>query len=134
MMPDAVGRRVYASHQAFYDKLQTDVAAAAAKAYVDPDAALANVGAAATAVKLVGEFKPAVVLISGCQDNQTSMDGEHNGAFTEALLRAWKHGGFKGDYTSFHARIRASMPATQTPNLFVLGGAAGFLKQAPFTV
>jgi hypothetical protein len=134
MMPDAVGRRVYASHQAFYDKLQAGVAAAAAKAFADPDAALAHVGAAASAVKLVGEFKPAVVLISGCQDNQTSMDGQHNGAFTEALLKVWNHGAFKGNYTAFHAKIRAGMPATQSPNLFVLGGAAGFLKQAPFTV
>jgi hypothetical protein len=134
MMPDAVGRRVYASHQVFYDKLQAGVAAAAAKAYIDPDTALANVGAAASAVNLVGEFKPAVVLISGCQDNQTSMDGAHNGAFTEALLKVWNHGAFKGDYTAFHAKIRAGLPATQSPNLFVLGGAAGFLKQAPFTV
>jgi hypothetical protein len=133
MMPDAVGRRVYASHQAFYDKLQAGVAAEAAKAFVDPDAALAHVGAAASAVNLVGEFKPAVVLISGCQDNQTSMDGEHNGAFTEAMLKVWNHGTFKGDYTAFHAKIRAGMPATQSPNLFVLGGAAGFLKQGPFT-
>jgi hypothetical protein len=134
MMPDAVGRRVYASHQAFYDKLQAGVAAAAAKAFVNPDAALAHVGAAASAVSLVGEFKPAVVLISGCQDNQTSMDGQHNGAFTEALLKVWNHGAFKGNYTAFHAKIRAGMPATQSPNLFVLGGAAAFLKQAPFSV
>jgi hypothetical protein len=133
-MPDAVGRRVYASHQAFYDKLQANVAAAAAKAYVDPDAALAHVGGAATAVGLVGQFKPAVVLISGCQDNQTSMDGAHNGAFTESLLKVWNHGAFKGDYTAFHAKIRAGLPATQSPNLFVLGSAASFLKQAPFSV
>jgi hypothetical protein len=134
MMPDSVGRRVYASHRAFYDKLQASVAAAAAKAYVDPDAALAHVGAAATAVALVGQFKPAVVLISGCQDNQTSMDGAHNGAFTEALLKVWNHGAFKGDYTAFHTKIRAGLPATQSPNLFVLGSAASFLKQLPFSV
>jgi hypothetical protein len=134
MMPDSVGRRVYASHKAFYDKLQAGVAAAAAKAFTDPDAALAHVGAAATAVGLVGQFKPAVVLVSGCQDNQTSMDGAHNGAFTEALLKVWNHGAFKGDYSAFHAKIRAGMPATQSPNLFVLGSAAAFLKQAPFTV
>ena len=134
LMPDAVARRVYAAHQAFYDGLQADVARAAGQAYVDPDAALAQVGSAAQAGQLVGAFKPAVVLISGCQDNQTSMDGEHNGAFTEALLKVWNHGAFQGSYSSLHARVKASMPATQTPNLFVLGVAAGFLKQAPFTV
>lgn len=135
LMPAAVAMRVYTEHKAFYDKLQADVAAAARKAaFVDPDAALAQVGGAAQATALVGKFKPAVVLISGCQDNQTSMDGDHNGAFTEQLLKVWNHGAFAGNYGSFHARIRAALPPTQSPNLFVLGAAAKFLKQTPFSV
>ena len=134
LMPAAVAMRVYGEHKAFYDKLQLDVVKAAGKVVVDPDTALAQVGAAAQATALVGAFNPAVVLVSGCQDNQTSMDGEHNGAFTEQLLRAWNHGAFSGNYNAFHARIRAAMPPTQSPNLFVLGNAAAFLAQAPFTV
>ena len=140
LMPDAVGLRVYAKHAAFYDKLQADVAqqaAAARKALADPDAALAQValtGPAAQATALVGAFRPAVVLISGCQDNQTSMDGDHNGAFTEKLLRVWNGGTFKGNYRTFHARIRAALPSSQSPNLFALGPAAAFLGQQPFTV
>jgi metacaspase-1 len=133
-MPPTVAARVYRDHAAFYDKLQVDVAKAAGKPAVDPDTALAQVGAAATATALVGKFNPAVVLISGCQDNQTSMDGDHNGAFTEKLLKVWNHGGFKGSYASLHAQIRAAMPPTQTPNLFALGKASQFLAQAPFTV
>ncbi len=137
LMPAAVGNRVYAAHKAWYDKLQADVAVAARKAASDPDAALALValtGAAAQATELVGPFKPSVLLISGCQDNQTSMDGEHNGAFTEGLLQVWTHGAFKGNYGSFHARIRAALPASQSPNLFTLGPAAPFLAQQPFRV
>ena len=121
--------------------LQTDVAVAARKARAatngDPDAALAQVavtGPAAQAITLVGALKPSVVLISGCMDNQTSMDGEHNGAFTERLLKVWNHGAFAGSYKSFHARIRAAMPASQSPNLFALGPAAAFLAQPPFSV
>ena len=136
LMPDTVGRRVYAAHQAFYDGLQADVAKVAAKV-ADPDAALAQVavtGPAAQATALLGAFKPAVLLISGCQDNQTSMDGEHNGAFTEQLLRVWDHSKFTGSYGAFHARIRSAMPASQSPNLFTLGPAAAFVAQAPFTV
>jgi len=134
-MPPAVAARVYRDHAAFYDKLQNDVAKAAGnKPSVDPDAALAQVGAAAHAIALVGAFKPAVVLISGCQDNQTSMDGDHNGAFTEQVLKAWNNGGFKGGYASFHTRIRAAMPASQSPNLFTLGKAGKFLAQTPFSV
>ena len=89
---------------------------------------------AAHATALVGEFQPAVILISGCQDNQTSMDGEHNGAFTEQLLKVWNEGAFTGNYDSFHARIRAALPRSQSPNLFVLGKAKSFLAQKPFTV
>jgi metacaspase-1 len=133
-----VAMRVYAEHRKFYDGLQAQVARDAAKARgkapSDPDAALAQVGAAAHASALVGEFKPAVILVSGCQDNQTSMDGEHNGAFTEKLLKVWDRGAFRGNYNAFHARIRAALPDSQSPNLFVLGKANAFLAQTPFTV
>ena len=138
LMPLAVAMRVYAEHRKFYDGLQAQVAKEAAqarrKAPVDPDEALARVGAAAHATALVGEFMPAVILISGCQDNQTSMDGEHNGAFTEKLLKVWNDGAFKGNYDSFHTRIRAALPDSQSPNLFVLGKAKAFLAEQPFTV
>ncbi len=137
LMPAEVARRVYQSHQKFYDDLQRKVLAEAGKTTVDPDAALALLGPAAQATALVGAFKPSVILISGCQDNQTSMDGEHNGAFTGQLLKIWNGGAFSGSYSSFHARIRAGMPPTQSPNLFTLGAGAelaAFLKQKPFTV
>jgi metacaspase-1 len=138
LMPAAVAMRVYAEHSKFYDGLQERVAKEAAKARgkapADPDEALAMVGAAAHATALVGAFKPAVILVSGCQDNQTSMDGEHNGAFTEKLLKVWDGGRFKGGYDGFHARIRAALPDSQSPNLFVLGKAKAFLAQKPFTV
>ena len=133
LMPSAVGDRVYRVHHAFYDKLQRDVAKAAGKA-VDPDVALANVAVSRRRTSLVADFKPSVILISGCQDNQTSLDGEHNGAFTEALLKVWNNGAFTGSYASFHARITSRMPGTQTPNLFALGPATSMLTQAPFMV
>ena len=133
LMPDAIAMRVYGLHKAFYDKLQRDVAAAAGKT-VDPDAALAQVANSARLGAIVTKFNPAVILISGCQDNQTSMDGDHNGAFTEQLLKVWNQGAFAGNYANFHARIRARMPPSQSPNLFPLGPAARFLAQSPFTV
>ena len=89
MMPIEVGRRVYAQHQAFYDKLQNDIAKSAGKASVaDPDAVLSNLSVSGGRVSaIVRKFKAAVILISGCQDNQTSMDGDQNGAFTAQLCR-----------------------------------------------
>ncbi len=50
---------------------------------MDPDSALVNVAASGRLTAIVKNLKPAVMLISGCHDNQSSMDGDHNGAFTE---------------------------------------------------
>ncbi|MEO8297598.1 MAG: caspase family protein [Burkholderiales bacterium] len=136
MMPPAVARRTYLAHQAFYDKLQKDVAKASKTvASADPDAVLASLPSASTRLtEIAGALNPAVVLISGCQDNQTSSDGDHNGLFTEHLLQAWQGGLFKGDYRRLHALIRAGMPGYQSPRLYVLGKASAFLKQTPFSV
>ena len=135
LMPEAVAMRTYREHQSFYDKLQRDVAKAAGdKLAVDPDTALAQVAVSGRLSAIVKRFKAGVILISGCQDNQTSLDGEHNGAFTEQLLKVWDHGAFKGNHASFHARIKARMPASQTPNLFTLGSVGSFVAQRPFTV
>ncbi len=134
IMPPAVGMRVYTEHKAFYDKLQRDVAKAAGGSITDPDTALANVAVSGRLSAIVKKFNPALILMSGCQDNQFSMDGNNNGAFTEQLLRVWNLGAFKGSYASFHAHVRASLPPTQSPNLFTLGPTAAFLKQTPFTV
>lgn len=105
-----------------------------ARAPADPDQALAMVEAPANGAAAVDKFKPAVILVSGCRDNQTSMDGERNGAFTTRLLEVWDKGAFQGNYETFHARIRAGLPRSQSPNLFVLGKARAFLAQKPFTV
>jgi metacaspase-1 len=134
IMPPAVGMRVYAAHKAFYDKLQNDVAKVAGGRVSDPDTALANVTVSNRLTGIVKEFKPSVILISGCQDNQFSMDGDHNGAFTEQLLRVWNNGAFTGSYARLHALVRAGLPPSQSPNLFTLGPAAAFLKQTPFSV
>ncbi len=136
MMPIEVGRRVYAQHHAFYDKLQNDVAKSAGKTSVaDPDAVLSNLSVSGGRVSaIVRKFKAAVILISGCQDNQTSMDGDQNGAFTSQLLQVWNFGAYQGNYASFHAAIRAGMSAAQTPNLYLLGDVASFVAQRPFTV
>ena len=134
MMPLAVGIRTYREHQTFYDKVQRDVAEAAGKVSPDPDSMLAHLAVSPRLTAIAKQFKPSVILISGCQDNQTSMDGDHNGAFTEQLLKVWNHGGYRGNYAKFHAAIKARLPASQTPNLFTLGTAARFARQQPFNV
>ncbi|MBX3609839.1 MAG: caspase family protein [Hydrogenophaga sp.] len=134
IMPRAIGRRVYEAHKAFYDRLQAQVAKAAEHRKLDPDTALANVVVSERLSAIVHDFKPAVILISGCQDNQFSMDGEHNGAFTEQLLRVWNGGRFSGNHGRFHAQVRSGLPPTQSPNLFTLGPAADFLSQTPFSI
>lgn len=134
-MPPDVARRTYQQHQAFYDKLQRDVAKAAGAGAVDPDEALAALQLSGGRVgRITRRFRASVLLISGCQDNQTSLDGPHNGAFTGRLLQVWAHGRYVGDYRKFHAAIVTGMPATQTPNLFGVGPVTAFAQQQPFSV
>lgn len=76
-----------------------------------------------------------VILISGCQDNQLSADGDNNGRFTEALLNVWNNGSFTGDYRALHQAIVDLMPMEQTPNFFCVGAQnLIFERQKPFTI
>jgi hypothetical protein len=79
-----------------------------------------------------------VLLISGCQDNQTSSDGRpdpsghQNGAFTKALRNAWESA---TDYADLHGRIVRQMPTTQSPNLYwATERDTAFQAQLPFTI
>jgi hypothetical protein len=101
---------------------------------VDPDEALSSLAVSTRLTAIGKRFSSRVILISGCQDNQSSSDGEHNGLFTGRLLTVWNRGKFTGNYATFHAQIKAGMPAIQSPNLFTLGPVASFLRQSPFTV
>jgi hypothetical protein len=81
------------------------------------------------------DVKASVMLISGCQDNQTSADGDANGLFTENLLKVWNKGAFNGSYKQFHQAILDQMPPTQTPNFFQVGiEDAAFEAQRPFAI
>ncbi|MGI8814530.1 MAG: caspase family protein [Pseudonocardia sp.] len=76
------------------------------------------------------EIAPCVLLISGCQDNQTSLDGVHNGLFTANLLTVWNGGTFKGSYERLHAQVVRRMPSSQTPRLGVVGQYDGTFVKA----
>ena len=80
-------------------------------------------------------IKATVRLISGCQDNQLSLDGTFNGLFTGQLLRVWSSGAFDGNYAEFHKAILHRMPASQSPNHFVIGPPnPEFDEQTPFLI
>lgn len=111
-MPAPVAERTFKAHR----KLYADVQAA------NP-----------TAEKSV--VKASVLLISGCQDNQFSLDGDRNGLFTGTLKQVWNNGKFKGTYRAFRDQIVARMPETQTPNYFVVGKPnPRFEAQRPFAI
>jgi hypothetical protein len=111
MMPRDIALRVYMDHEKFYDKLQQRSSAPRKR------------------------MRATAVLISGCQDNQTSADGDRNGLFTETMLAVWKNGKFKGDYRGFHQSIVKLMPPTQSPNYFTIGRSnEQFESEKPFTV
>lgn len=81
------------------------------------------------------EVPASVQLISGCQDNQLSLDGSKNGMFTQRLLETWNKGKFEGTYRAFWKEISKRMPATQSPNYFRVGERnPAFERQKPLTV
>jgi hypothetical protein len=76
-----------------------------------------------------------VLLISGCRDDQLSLDGFSNGLFTENLRAVWADGAWEGGHAEFREAIRARMPAKQQPNYLRVGAAnPEFERQKPFTV
>lgn len=62
-------------------------------------------------------------LISGCQDNQTSADGDRNGLFTEKLRQVLAEGdaGQRFGYRALRDRVVALMPPDQSPNFYSVG-------------
>lgn len=81
------------------------------------------------------KIRASVRLLSGCQDNQFSYDGEVNGAFTTKLLQIWNGGRFAGSYHQFHQQILRQMPAYQSPNHLVIGtGNSDFDSEKPFDI
>jgi hypothetical protein len=112
LMPPSVAEKVEAAHRRFYRAIQ-DAHPGAEKAKV----------------------KASVLLISGCMDNQLSMDGDKNGAFTEMLKKIWARGRFRGNYRKFRDTIVSRMPNTQTPNYYFVGQAnPAFEAQTPFKI
>jgi len=113
-MPPSVALRTYRANRKMYDNIQKKTAAEI-KESLNP--------------------KARVLLISGCQDFQLSLDGTFNGKFTGTLLKVWNEGVFRGDYKQFHRSICGFMPPTQTPNLDVFGSSdIDFVMQRPFAI
>jgi len=76
-----------------------------------------------------------VILISGCQDNELSWDGEANGLFTLTLKHVWNNGAFSGDYGKFHGTIKQYLVGRQSPNFFRIGRVSkAFRRQKPFSI
>lgn len=112
-MPRGAALRTYQRNKDFYDKILSDK----------------------TLTNKKDDVKASVLLISGCQDNQLSADGDFNGLFTGNLLRVWKSGKYAGNYKEFHRAIVRCMPPNQTPNYFRVGQInQEYEKQKPFTI
>jgi hypothetical protein len=111
-MPDDEMRATYEANKEMYDDIQKSL----------PPFDMSDVGAS-------------VILTSGCQDNQTSLDGDKNGLFTQTLLKVWHDGKFRGGYRTFRKKIATDMPPWQSPNFFVVGKLdSKFANQHPFTL
>jgi hypothetical protein len=119
-MPPAVAARTFRQNRSFYTGLGRSMT-----------------GAEALSVTRAQDspISCSVRLISGCQDNQESLDGIGNGAFTAALINVWNHGQFNRDYAAFHKAIQMQLPKTQSPNHFCIGPKNPiFDAQTPFAI
>lgn len=86
-------------------------------------------------VNAAREPQACVALISGCQDNQLSLDGTFNGLFTATLLTVWNGGQFRGGYRRFRNLIAKRMPSSQTPRFSYTGpNDKPFLTGTPFSL
>lgn len=111
-LPPAVALRTFRAHREMYTEIQAEVPSVEST-----------------------PLRATVLLISGCQDNQLSLDGDRNGLFTETLKAVWKNGRFSGTYQLLRDTIAATMPPEQTPNYFVVGeDHPSFEAEAPFTI
>ena len=111
-LPTRQAEKVYLAHADQYDAIQKKAGPSESK-----------------------RVKASVILISGCQDNQLSLDGDRNGLFTETLKQVWNNGQFNGGYKLFRDRIVNQMPPDQTPNYTLVGKAnAAFAAQKPFSI
>ena len=110
-MPEAITYKAYKAKESYYDRVQRELPAEPA------------------------DIAATVRLISGCQDNQLSMEGDKNGAFTAELLDVWRNGRFNGNYSAFHAAIVSRLPPTQSPNHLIMGKQNPvFDAEKPFTL
>jgi hypothetical protein len=112
-MPMDVVVKTYRAHRDLYDGIQRET----------PSSDAADVGAT-------------VLLISGCRDDQLSLDGFSNGLFTENLLAVWDSGAWGGGgHAEFREAIRSRMPEEQQPEYTRVGSEnPDFEQQQPFTV
>ncbi len=112
VLPEDVAWRTYRAHKDVYDRIQAEN-----KPFHE-----AGVGAS-------------VILISGCQDEQTSLDGDKNGLFTGNLLEVWHGGDFAGDYPALAKAIVEISPPDHQPNYYPTGKSnPAFEQEHPFTI
>jgi hypothetical protein len=111
-LPRDVAEQTYEQNKVLYDEIQES----------HPAGEAADIGAS-------------VLLISGCQDNQLSLDGDRNGLFTSQVLAVWDDGKWVGSHPTFHKAVGAKMPPTQSPNYNPVGAQNGpFEQQTPLTI
>jgi hypothetical protein len=114
-MPPGVSMNTYEQNRSFYDQ----IGKAAPKEGSD-------------------QVKASVILISGCEDSQTSADIGFNGLFTWKLKNVWNEGAFSGGHHKFHEDIRQLVKQDnpgQSPAFFLTGRHSEvFIGQRPYTI
>lgn len=120
-MPSDVGRRVLEQNESYYRDLAGQFDHVDKRIIMSPQQT--NIAAS-------------VLSLSACQDEETALDGDNHGVFTQALLKVWGRGRFDQGYRTFHEEIvqEINLPQ-QRPKLMELPPVdPSFAMQRPFTI
>ena len=81
--------------------------------------------------------KPIVVerlFLAACGEREDAVEGEHHGAFTQALLDVWNGGNFVGNYRDFMNQIQSSFTNTNQHPVIGPVPLPAFSSEHPFTI
>lgn len=109
-LSDEDSRRVYAHNRTQYDRIQEAVHATPRR-----------------------PLHADLLLLSAARDNEPAADGDENGVFTAALVKAWNGGAFEGDYVALHAKLFQCLAPHQHPAVTTLRPSE-FARQRPFSI
>ncbi|MEN0006246.1 MAG: caspase family protein [Bacteroidota bacterium] len=83
----------------------------------------------------VSKVKASVCLLAACQEYEKASAGTHLSKYTEALVKIWDSGKFRGTYADLSEAILRTQPLSRNPVHQIMGKSTEWLKSGrPFVI